>query len=643
MCLTFNCLRKFFLCIFLFTFLSIGFYPSNLYSLNYTTSIEVLSKKVHTYYPHVQGSIVAIKGADLYLSIGSRNRVVKGLTIGVFREGKVFKHPITGESLGSLEKNVAEIKIVEVREKFSIARVTRLAPGSELMPRVKDKVRASSAKIRIAVLPFANLTDEPYSADLLTRELGKSLSKKGRFDVFDIDQLEVWLLKNGIPEDKILEGKNSISLRNEVRSDFAIASEIVDVKGKTFLKSKIISLSSRRVLFEAISSVSKLPYAQGVPKKGTLKRGKRRRGFFAFGGNFQRSTSGLPGVSMMGGVKAFHFDKLGVRGVVVTDLDKDGKNELLIMTSTQLIAFQILNNKIRELFRYDAGVGNDFRWIDAADLNSNGKPEIYVATYQHDNLTSLVFEVKQKKFVKIFSKRNVFFRILKTRKKGPSSKDNDVSLLLGQSQGFDEPFVGAIRRYTWSKDKIVEISSYKLPEDYEILGFSLWDIDRDGKLNVIEIGKDDKLRVRSRSGSVFYKSAEYYGGPVHRFHSNEDRRTSTTISEYDILIRSRIKIEDTDEDGIEEVLVIANQYSGTRIAPGLGISGGQIVSMVWDGSGLNEFWRSKKLSQGVVDFEVADGDNDGRKDLILVTTDTTMLTMNASSKIYIYDIKKYGK
>ena len=300
------------------------------------------------------------------------------MTIGVFREGKVFKHPITGESLGSLEKNVAEIKVVEVREKFSIARVTRLAPGGGLMPRVKDKVRASSAKIRIAVLPFANLTDEPYSTDLLTRELGKSLLKKGRFDIFDIDQLEVWLLKNGIPEDKILEGKNSISLRNEVRSDMAIASAIVDVKGKTFLKSKIISLSSRRVLFEAISSVSNLPYAQGVPKKGTLKRGKRRRGFFAFGGNFQRSTSGLPGVSMMGGVKAFHFDKLGVRGVVVTDLDKDGKNELLIMTSTQLIAFQILNNKIRELFRYDAGVGNDFRWIDSADLNSNGKPEIYV-------------------------------------------------------------------------------------------------------------------------------------------------------------------------------------------------------------------------------------------------------------------------
>ena len=641
--LGFDFLKNGFLYLLFFAFLSVGFFPTNLYSLNYTSAIEVLSKKVHTYYPHVEGSIVAIKGADLYLSIGSRNRVVKGLTIGVFRQGKVFKHPITGESLGSLEKNVAEIKVVDVREKFSIARVVRLAPGGELVPRVKDKVRASSAKISIAVLPFVNLTDEPYSTDLLTRELAKFLLKRGRFDVFDIDQLEVWLLKNGIPEDKILQGRNPISLRNEVRSDMAIQSTVVDIKGKTFLKSKIISLSSKRILFEAISSVDNLPYEQGVPKKGTLKRGKRRRGFFAFGGNFQRSTSGLPGVSVMGGVKAFHFDKLAVRGIAVSDLDKDGKNELVILTSTQLIAFQIINNKIRELFRYDGGVGNDFRWMDVSDLNSNGIPELYVATYEHDNLTSLVFEVKQKKFVKIFSKRNVFFRILKTRNKGPSSKDKDVSLLLGQSQGFDEPFSGAIRRYTWSKDKIVEISSYNLPEEFEILGFSLWDIDRNGKLNVIEIGKDDKLRVMSRSGSVFYKSAEFFGGPVHRFHSNEDRRTSTTISEFDILIRSRIKVADTDEDGIDEVLVIANEYSGTRIAPGLGISGGQIVSLVWDGSGLSEFWRSKKLSQGVVDFEVGDGDNDGRKDLILITTDTSMLTTNASSKIYIYDIKKYGK
>ena len=112
------------------------------------------------------------------------------------------------------------------------------------------------------------------------------------------------------------------------------------------LEFTIISLSSKRTLFEAISSVDNLPYEQGVPKKGALKRGKRRRGFFAFGGNFQRSTSGLPGVSVMGGVKAFHFDKLSVRGIAVSDLDKDGKNELVVLTSTQLIAFQIINNKL---------------------------------------------------------------------------------------------------------------------------------------------------------------------------------------------------------------------------------------------------------------------------------------------------------
>ena len=643
MCLRVHFLKTKFLYFFILIFLGAGFNPPCLFSLDYTGSINILSKKIHRHYPHVEGSIVAIKGADLYLSIGSRNGVLKGLRIGVFREGKLFKHPITGESLGSLEKNVADIKVVDVREKFSVARVLRLAPGGELVPKVKDKIRASSGKIRIAVLPFINLTEEAYGTDLLTRELSKALLKKGRFDVFDIDQLEVWLLKNGIPKDKILEGKNPISLRNELRSDMAIQSTIVDVKGKTFLKSKIISLSSKSVLFETIASVSNLPYAQGVPKKGTLKRGQKRRGFFSFGGNFQASTSGLPGVSVMGGVKAYHFDKMEIRGVVVSDLDNDGKKEIVVLTSTQLIAFQILDNKIRELFRYDGGVGNDFRWIDVADLNSNGIPEIYVATYEHDNVTSLVFEVKKKKFVKIFSKRNVFFRVLKTRAKSTSSSDKDVSLLLGQTQGFDEPFSGAITRYTWSSDRIKEIATYKMPEDFEILGFSLWDIDRDGKLNVIEIGKDDKLRIMSRSGSVFYKSADYYGGAVHRFQSSEERRISTTVQENDVLIRSRIKIEDTDDDGVEEVLVIGNEYSGTRMAPGLGISGGQIFSMVWDGGGLSEFWRSKKLSQGVVDFEMADGDNDGRKDLIVVTTDTSMLTTNPSSKIYLYDIKKYGK
>ena len=153
-----------------------------------------------------------------------------------------------------------------------------------------------------------------------------------------------------------------------------------------------------------------------------------------------------------------------------------------------------------------------------------------------------------------------------------------------------------------------------------ILGFGLWDINKDGALEVIEVGEDDRLRVLSRNGDEIYVSSEAYGAPVYKFLSQT--KTEDAIDkaqEPDILIRSRVLVEDVDRDGVDEVLVIRNEYA-SAIAPGLGVSSGQIASLVWDGGGLSETWRSRKLSGGIVDFAFGDADNDGFDDLVVAAT-----------------------
>ena len=145
---------------------------------DYRKALGLISDKLHRRFPNLRGSVVAMKGADLYLSLGVKDKVVKGVKLNLYRAGAAFRHPTTGVVLGALEEEIGELEVVDVREKFSIARMVRLRPGTELSPRVKDTVRMSAAKIRLTILPFVNRTKESFSMEELTREFGRQLLQK---------------------------------------------------------------------------------------------------------------------------------------------------------------------------------------------------------------------------------------------------------------------------------------------------------------------------------------------------------------------------------------------------------------------------------------------------------------------------------
>ena len=95
-------------------------------------------------------------------------------------------------------------------------------------------------------------------------------------------------------------------------------------------------------------------------------------------------------------------------------------------------------------------------------------------------------------------------------------------------------------------------------------------------------------------------------------------------------------MEDVDRDGVDEVLVIRNEYA-VAIAPGLGVSSGQIASLVWDGVGLSETWRSRKLSSGIVDFAFGDADNDGFDDLVVAATSSGVIRRREKPDFLLQD------
>ena len=606
---------------------------------DYRKALGLISEKLHLRFPNLRGAVVAVRGADLYLSLGEKDEVVKGVKLNLYREGAPFRHPTTGVVLGKLEEEIGEIEVVEVREKFSIARLVRLRPETQLSPRVKDTVRMSAAKIRLAILPFVNQTKEAISMETLTRELGRQLLRIGRFDVYDVDRLQVWLLETGIASDEILKRENPIRLRNQIRGDMALENELREIRGKKILSTRLLSLTTKEELFKTVAIADELPFEQGPPKVQELKRGEGESRAGPANESFVLAREGAPGRA--GGVKSYSFDKFAIRGMSVADVDGDGKNEIVLMTPTRVIVYRFENDRMREVARFDEGAANDFRWLDVADMNGDGAPEFYLASYRSNELFSIILQFKGGKFTPLVRNDRTFYRVLHVRRPGKGEKipDSEAFLLLGQSEGLDSAFEGPIRRYNWSGGNLTPTAPYALPPDLTILGFGLWDINNDGALEVIEVGKDDRLRVFSRSGADIYSSSEKYGAPVYRFNSEAGSgRTDEQEDTPDLPIRSRVLVEDVEGDGVDEVLVIRNHYAST-FAPGLGVSGGQIASLVWDGAGLSETWRSRKLSSGVVDFAFADADNDGFDDLVVAVTDASVFA-SEKSRIFFYKIRE---
>src|SRR6266446_5890606 len=141
------------------------------------TPITSLVAQVTALFPKVEGDVLKVAGGEVTLSIGRRDGIVAGVELMVVHEGEELKHPKTGEVLGKKEETVGRVRVEEVAEAYSVARVTTsksggIAPG--------DKARVSSGKIRLTVLPLSTgIRDNLIEAAV--QELVDGLTRTGRF------------------------------------------------------------------------------------------------------------------------------------------------------------------------------------------------------------------------------------------------------------------------------------------------------------------------------------------------------------------------------------------------------------------------------------------------------------------------------
>ncbi len=88
--------------------------------------------------PVKRGFVVYVDTTRVVIDLTSADGLKPGSVVSLRRDRVPIVHPVTGEVLGELDEEVATARVVELRDRFSVAEVQTVAAGSQIQ--VRDRV-----------------------------------------------------------------------------------------------------------------------------------------------------------------------------------------------------------------------------------------------------------------------------------------------------------------------------------------------------------------------------------------------------------------------------------------------------------------------------------------------------------------------
>jgi hypothetical protein len=178
--------------------------------------------------------------------------------------------------------------------------------------------------------------------------------------------------------------------------------------------------------------------------------------------------------------------------------------------------------------------------------------------------------------------------------------------VLFQDSGVDRFFEGPIWQMTYDNaGKLVRKDALPGLKNAQIYTLTLYDFDRDGKLEFLGLGEPDlehsaPLMVWDLQGKPLTKVDEKLGGSNNYIRSGFTRPGDQPPAN---LVNSRVVVMDVDDDGKKEVLVVANNPLVGRL-DFVVYYDGSIIAFKTEGATLVQAYKSGKIKYCLTDMQV---------------------------------------
>ncbi len=562
---------------------------------------------------------MAVESAYLISPVGQLWLVdidaTKGVQVGdlftVVEKGDPIVHPVTKEVLGTLDVVTGVLRITKVKAGYSYAAVLE----SEATFKPGQSVK------RFANLP-ATFWDYTGAGVGVYTDLQAGLS--------ELDWVSYEAAQQARPVTPVAQTGMPIGLVF-VLTEQGLAVKDQSLQPLRFYRPAELNPAAVATLppmaatpsgqMAASSSImAPAPQAAGIvaapPQAGAM--AGASGGSTMFGGLFSSGPQGQQGQVVQGqrgGLIVNQMDnKKGVWygprmhgkpvGIDVGDFDGDGKNDVALCFRDRLVLANVENGQFKPVAEHAFGNYGNALSLDALDLNNDGRMEFYVSVVSMNSVMSVVLELQDDELVRVIEQIPYFLRKVNMGAEG--------NVLLGQELNpnlleKNHDLAGSIFRVNRVGDQLERAGSVNIPSTVTLFGFMPFE--SDGRALIANISVNDKLQAVEPSGANLWESSEHFGGSEASFERPEGTNDMSTRYAF---LKPRI------EPGPNQtVLVPVNE--GSRLFGSLReYKNSHLRAVAYDGYSMVERWRTKPQGGYMADYRVADADNDGVDEIVML-------------------------
>ncbi|MBI5327164.1 MAG: VCBS repeat-containing protein [Deltaproteobacteria bacterium] len=322
-----------------------------------------------------------------------------------------------------------------------------------------------------------------------------------------------------------------------------------------------------------------------------------------------------------------------IKYIEIADVDGDKKNEVIVLDSHNLFIYRLNGQALEIVKEFKGNVAHKNYSVSIADMNNNGVPEIYISRITNDRLDSYAMEYKDGEFQTIASGFKWFIKTV---------GEKAAPMLIGQKYDETTGFFGAVQRLEWKDGKLQAVKAVDIPKGLNLYNFEIVDLNRNGTADIIAMDEKDYLRIYNKDKQglwqEIWKSGEFYGGSLNRLELGTSSGSNEGSDFVDI--KARIVYTDLYGNGFGEIIISRNDPGaiGRYFKRARSYDKSEIINLTWQGSSLEESWRTKKIDGYIADYIVKDIDSDGSKELVIA-----VVTDGGIGKSYIMVYKMKGR
>ncbi|MFO7802937.1 MAG: hypothetical protein R6V55_11640 [Desulfovermiculus sp.] len=324
---------------------------------------------------------------------------------------------------------------------------------------------------------------------------------------------------------------------------------------------------------------------------------------------------------------------LSVTGLnmVVADADADDDNEIFVLAEHGVKAYSIEDNKLSLISEYKTNVRTRCLNLNTIDLNRDGYLELVASAMQGERVTSFVLNFKDGQFQEVEKDINFYMNVVR---QPPDYKKT----LIGQRKGKSEIFDSQVQAVVRMNDKLSLERKINLPSRSNVFNFAY--LPYKNAYKTIVVNSNDRLQVFNHNNQLEHVTSKAYaasaqGIPMDKSFPGLGESIEDPTRFY--FIPSRLVPCNLDRDEEFELLVNRNVsmaaqfFTRYRYFPK-----GEIHSLFWDGMGLAPQWSTRPINGTVVDYGIADINNDGNQELYVCATTHPGLTGFKKRKTVVY-------